>query len=74
MRRLWPTALTAIFAAGCRMGADVAPSPASATAPSGADFGLRLAKPSPQEWLGTGRDYAEQRFGPLAQIDRGNVA
>jgi quinohemoprotein ethanol dehydrogenase len=38
------------------------------------DARLRAADSEPGSWLSHGRDYAEQRFSPLAAIDVGNVA
>jgi quinohemoprotein ethanol dehydrogenase len=37
------------------------------------DARLRAAGSEPQNWLTHGRDYAEQRFSPLEQIDASNV-
>ena len=37
------------------------------------DARLRAAAGEPQNWLTHGRDYAEQRFSPLEQIDAKNV-
>lgn len=36
--------------------------------------GAEIAKPPPSDWLSNGRDYREQRFSPLSQIDTKNVA
>ncbi len=38
------------------------------------DARLRAAAEEPGSWLSYGRDYAEQRYSPLAQIDETNVA
>lgn len=38
------------------------------------DSRLLRADSSPADWLNHGRDYANQRFSPLTQIDRENVA
>uniref|UniRef100_UPI0027B9DF10 PQQ-binding-like beta-propeller repeat protein n=1 Tax=Pseudomonas sp. TaxID=306 RepID=UPI0027B9DF10 len=46
----------------------------SCWAASTADQQLLDADKTPQNWLQHGRDYAEQRFSPLKQIDTGNVA
>jgi quinohemoprotein ethanol dehydrogenase len=35
--------------------------------------GARIAQPAPGEWLSNGRDYHEQRFSPLNQINTNNV-
>jgi quinohemoprotein ethanol dehydrogenase len=35
--------------------------------------GARIAQPAPGEWLSNGRDYREQRFSPLDQVNTGNV-
>jgi PQQ-dependent dehydrogenase (methanol/ethanol family) len=36
--------------------------------------GARIANPSASDWLSNGRDYREQRFSPLSQINTKNVA
>ncbi|MEN5215103.1 PQQ-dependent dehydrogenase, methanol/ethanol family [Pseudomonas pudica] len=46
----------------------------SCWAASTADQQLLDADKTPHNWLQHGRDYAEQRFSPLKQIDTGNVA
>src|SRR5260221_3891805 len=38
------------------------------------DAVLRDAPKSAEEWLTTGRDYAETRYSPLKQIDASNVS
>ena len=38
------------------------------------DATLRAAPKSGEEWLTTGRDYAETHYSPLKQIDAGNVS
>jgi len=38
------------------------------------DARIRAADSEPGSWLAHGRTFSEQRFSPLAQIDRGNVA
>ncbi len=45
----------------------------SQTAPASDVDASRIATPAPGEWLSNGRDYREQRFSPLAQINAGNV-
>jgi len=35
--------------------------------------GAKIARPDPGDWLSNGRDYREQRFSPLSQINTGNV-
>jgi quinohemoprotein ethanol dehydrogenase len=47
----------------------------TAVAPVGAAAvdGARIAQPADGEWLSNGRDYHEQRFSPLSQINTGNV-
>jgi glucose dehydrogenase len=47
--------------------------PAPPTRPA-TDARLLAADLAPGEWLTYGRDYANQRFSPLTQIDRRNVA
>src|SRR5512141_1288365 len=34
----------------------------------------RILRPAPGEWPSYGRDYGQQRFSPLTQIDRASVA
>src|SRR5215475_6539422 len=36
--------------------------------------GAKIANPPAGDWLSNGRDYREQRFSPLAQINTSNVA
>src|SRR5262245_53833832 len=61
----------------CAVSAAPAPTPAE---PGGAvpgavdDARLLAADADPNGWITHGRDYAEQRFSPLAQVDDGNVA
>jgi quinohemoprotein ethanol dehydrogenase len=61
------------LALGCSMLGD-----AGANAPRGAaavdDARLAAAAGEPESWLTYGRDYAEQRYSPLARIDETNVA
>ena len=45
----------------------------AAAAPVVDDARLRQASSAPDDWLTFGRDYDEQRFSPLTQINRDNV-
>ncbi len=68
-------AVSAAFAAACVIAPAVVSEPALAQI---ADFKPVtrevLTKPDPAEWLMINRTYDEQRFSPLKEIDRGNVA
>ena len=47
--------------------------PVGATAPTAEVDGARLAAPGASEWPSHGRDYAEQRYSPLAELSEENV-
>ncbi len=71
--RLKAFAATIMLLAGCDVPADYG------LAASGAEFGridqarLDAAERDPDNWLGHGRTYAEQRFSPLDQVNESNV-
>src|SRR5262245_13248417 len=74
------TSLVATVAAVCASSAvSAAPAPAPAE-PGGAapgavdDARLLAADADPNGWITHGRDYAEQRFSPLDQVNDGNAA
>lgn len=63
------TAITAL--SGCGAKTDTP----EAAAKKSLDFGLRIinADKEPWNWLSTSRDYSEQRFSPLTEIDKSNI-
>jgi alcohol dehydrogenase (cytochrome c)/quinohemoprotein ethanol dehydrogenase len=69
MRHGWITALAALALAGCGVGTG-----GGSTVPTEGVTDAMLASPPEGEWLSYGRDYGEQRFSPLKQIDTSNVA
>jgi alcohol dehydrogenase (cytochrome c) len=56
-----------------RLGAGAIQPANSLTAPEIRVSPERLKNPDPGEWLMYGRDFGNQRFSPLREIDRGNV-
>src|SRR5262245_49286620 len=69
------TSLVATVAAVCGVCAvSAAPAPTPAAPGAVDDARLLAADADPNGWITHGRDYAEQRFSPLAQVDDGNVA
>ena len=67
--RLTTACLLAGAASGCREGS-AAPAPSDASA---ADAAIQKAMADPASWPSHGRDYTNQRYSPLAQIDTANV-
>jgi PQQ-dependent dehydrogenase (methanol/ethanol family) len=70
-------AIAACSRGGAPAGEPTEPAAAASSRPAAAAVdGARLsaADAEPGQWMATGRDYAEQRFSPLAEIDTGNVA
>jgi glucose dehydrogenase len=69
MRRPWLTAAVTAVSLATGLGL-----PTDAQAPGAVDDArLLAASGDPRNWILFGRDYANQRFSPLAQIDAGNV-
>jgi quinohemoprotein ethanol dehydrogenase len=61
-----------VFAFGCSLLGEPAPAPRGADAVD--DARLASAAGDVESWLTYGRDYAEQRYSPLAEIDEHNVS
>jgi len=64
-----PCSLVALLAFG-----GLSPDAVAAGPPPLDPTSARIASPAPGEWPGYGRDYSNQRFSPLAQIDRASVS
>lgn len=74
-------ALAVLASAGCRSerfssdaSGDIAAVHTSALDVHRADSVLRAAMADPREWADYGRDYTNQRWSPLTQINTGNIA
>jgi quinohemoprotein ethanol dehydrogenase len=68
---LWKKGMAALAVAGLAswsLQAQVAAQPAAAGVTA-----QTLAKADPKEWLGYGRDYYEQHYSPLTQINQSNI-
>jgi PQQ-dependent dehydrogenase (methanol/ethanol family) len=82
VQRLLAVLLVTVSLAGCGAAKDGATPPPEgsvpapqAAAPARVDSArLRAADAEPQNWMSHGRSYDEQRFSPLADIHRENVA
>lgn len=67
LRTLLAAPVLALLVVGCG-GSDEGKAPAPALATSGVTDALIASAPG-EEWLSYGRDYAEQRFSPLTQVN-----
>ena len=75
MRGSWLALVAALALVGCHSGKAPEAAPEQA-APKLATSGVtdaKIAAADGGEWLSYGRDYGEQRFSPLAQINESNV-
>ena len=67
--RLFVAFAMALALAGCNSGKEATGGTAKVTPPTAGVTDAMIAAAAGEEWLTYGRDYAEQRFSPLTQID-----
>src|SRR5258708_35795478 len=77
LRKLFPSiavTLVLLCATGCRSNSNSPASAQETTSPAnGAASRLLNADQQPGNWISYGRNYSEQRFSPLSQINDQNV-